>query len=545
MASPTHTSGLKQGVVAPASSMTVAAGFTFTSGRQAVVAFSKVSVGATTISGVTIAGTAATKYGSVAIGNESFEIWAVLGSGVSASNNNVVFTNSGSDTFAIDFSVEEWAASTFSGDQSAAKNTSTGSTATPSVSSATSVSATAVVYSGYFPYAAQTNNGMTGPSGWTQTFAQQNSTAAPGGVAGYHEETSSGTKTASYTRSGSTDGGAVIVAFTEGAATVTGTGAITLGPVAVSGTGERVVPGSGAITLGPVVVDGTGAIGGEETGSGDIPLGALTVSGSGAASRDATGAITLGVITVDGTAEREVVSAGGAVELTLGAITVDGTGGINSEITGTGTIALGPVSVAGTAEREQTGTGAVTLGPVAVAGLAERVATGTGAIALGPVTVDGTGTDAPAGTEIGSGDITLGAITVSAAANIASNSQSSGGWWPDWEYLRKQRRKRQREIEEAKSEAQRIQDELDRQIALEQRRIEAEQAEKADLERLQRLADRYAAQKMPELPKPVRVAILNAKDARTKNSLEQMRRAIEQANEQELLTAHLQQLLML
>jgi hypothetical protein len=50
------------------------------------------------------------------------------------------------------------------------------------------------------------------------------------------------------------------------------------------------------------------------------------------------------------------------------------------------------------------------------------------------------------------------------------------------------------------------------------------------------LADHYAGQKLNDLAKPVRVAILNAQDARTKNSLQQMRRVIEQQMEEEELT---------
>ena len=110
---------------------------------------------------------------------------------------------------------------------------------------------------------------------------------------------------------------------------------------------------------------------------------------------------------------------------------------------------------------------------------------------------------------------------------------SSGGFWPEYEYRRLLRAKRRREIEEAEEEAQRIADEVTRQIYLLERKQEAEDLERQDFARLQALADKYAGQALQSLPKQSRVAILNAQDARTRNSLEQMRRVIERQMEEE------------
>lgn len=109
------------------------------------------------------------------------------------------------------------------------------------------------------------------------------------------------------------------------------------------------------------------------------------------------------------------------------------------------------------------------------------------------------------------------------------DTQSSGGWWPDYEHIQRTRRKRRRELEEAEEAQRSIQDATDREIARLLREQEAKDAERADLERLQTLADTYATKAPKELPKQVRVAILNAQDARTRNALEQMQRVIEQA----------------
>lgn len=109
-----------------------------------------------------------------------------------------------------------------------------------------------------------------------------------------------------------------------------------------------------------------------------------------------------------------------------------------------------------------------------------------------------------------------------------------GGWWPDFDHVRHTRAKRKRELEQQAREQEAIADEQAREIARLMREQEAKDAERADLERLQKLADTYAT-KVPDFPKPVRLAILNAQDARTKNSLQQMQRMVEQMEEEEML----------
>lgn len=123
-------------------------------------------------------------------------------------------------------------------------------------------------------------------------------------------------------------------------------------------------------------------------------------------------------------------------------------------------------------------------------------------------------------------------ITVSLGEAPVQDTQSGGGWWPDYEHVRRAREKRRREIEEAEEATRQLQDETDRQIAALLREQEARDAERADLQRLQKLADRYSGQKLG-LPKPVSTALINAYEARTKNSLQQLRREVERANEDE------------
>jgi hypothetical protein len=129
-------------------------------------------------------------------------------------------------------------------------------------------------------------------------------------------------------------------------------------------------------------------------------------------------------------------------------------------------------------------------------------------------------------------------ITVSLGEAPVADQTASGGWWPDYEHVQRERRKRRAEREaaeaEARADAQRIADETSREIFRLLREQEAREADRADLARLQALADKWAG-KVSDLPKPVSVAVLNAQDARTVNALQQMERMVEQMLDEELL----------
>jgi beta-lactam-binding protein with PASTA domain len=136
-------------------------------------------------------------------------------------------------------------------------------------------------------------------------------------------------------------------------------------------------------------------------------------------------------------------------------------------------------------------------------------------------------------------------ITVSLGEAPAPVQQdATGGFWPEYDRHAAERRRRKREQEEREAEAERIQDELDRQIAQLMREQEAKDAERVELTRLQKLADTYSGKKLG-LPKKVSDALINAYEMRSRNALEQLQREIERANEDELLAVQTAVLLLL
>lgn len=112
----------------------------------------------------------------------------------------------------------------------------------------------------------------------------------------------------------------------------------------------------------------------------------------------------------------------------------------------------------------------------------------------------------------------------------------TGGFFLGYDHAKAKRERKKRELEEMEAEQQSIADEQAREIAELLRVQEERDAERADLERIQALADSYVKSPKPELvPTRVRAALYNAHEQRTKNALEQMRREIDRMLEEEEL----------
>jgi hypothetical protein len=117
----------------------------------------------------------------------------------------------------------------------------------------------------------------------------------------------------------------------------------------------------------------------------------------------------------------------------------------------------------------------------------------------------------------------------------AATDEPSGGWiYHAFALHREARRRRKEREEEAKREADEIQAEIDREIARLLREQEARDAERADLARIQSIADQYAGTRQ-QVPKNISIAMLKAYEERSRNALEQLRREIDRMLEEEEL----------
>lgn len=107
----------------------------------------------------------------------------------------------------------------------------------------------------------------------------------------------------------------------------------------------------------------------------------------------------------------------------------------------------------------------------------------------------------------------------------------TGGWFVDFDNyaMQRGRRKKREEIEE---EVESIEDKTTKEIAKLLKEQEAKDEERADLARLQSLADRYA-QRGVDVPRPMLATVMKANEERTVNALEQMRREMERMMDEE------------
>lgn len=142
----------------------------------------------------------------------------------------------------------------------------------------------------------------------------------------------------------------------------------------------------------------------------------IGTAAGGPATITGTGALAAGAASVAGTAERELTATGA---LSSQAAAVAGTGTVSGVVTGTGVLAAQAATVAGTAERELTATGALSAQTAAVAGTAEREITGTGAPASTAATMAGTGTVTSPGVHTGTGALAAQAATMTGAGILA------------------------------------------------------------------------------------------------------------------------------
>jgi hypothetical protein len=252
----------------------------------------------------------------------------------------------------------------------------------------------------------------------------------------------------------------VVVDYTAGGGTFTGTGSITIsavtssasgthaeyqanstiivGPVTCAGTGDTTCVGSGAITIAAVSCAGSGDT--TCVGTGDITIAAVTSTGGGEhLSEYGTGEITIGPVSCAATGLN--VAYLGAGSITIEAVTCAGAG--DTTCVGSGSITIDPVTSAATGlYGDNFGSGSLTIAAVTCAGIGDTTCIGTGSITISPVICAAIGWDNaidPAGHAFATlgpvacasageftapiytatGEITLGPVTITATCAFA------------------------------------------------------------------------------------------------------------------------------
>jgi hypothetical protein len=126
-----------------------------------------------------------------------------------------------------------------------------------------------------------------------------------------------------------------------------------------------------------------------------------------------------------------------------------------------------------------------------------------------------------------------GLIAINGNASLTSNlvvstEANSGGWFYDFDYHRRAREKRRRELEEIEEEQERIEDAVNREIARLLQIQERKDAERKDLERIKALVKRYPHVDTSEVNSDrVQQALQAAQQKQSRANLERLQREFE------------------
>lgn len=150
------------------------------------------------IAGVTLGGTAAVLIVRASSGNFRSEIWAAYN--VAGSNNNVVVVAGGvSSSNYLAGGCKQFAASAALTLASGLQNTASGSGTAPAVSTnGATTQASALTIATVCSTGAGSAAGLSGPTGWTPTWTEQDNSNSVCGRSAYREETVAGVKTATF-----------------------------------------------------------------------------------------------------------------------------------------------------------------------------------------------------------------------------------------------------------------------------------------------------------------------------------------------------------
>jgi hypothetical protein len=119
---------------------------------------------------------------------------------------------------------------------------------------------------------------------------------------------------------------------------------------------------------------------------------------------------------------------------------------------------------------------------------------------------------------------------------VVTPEVTGGGFWPAYERYRATRIRKKREQEELEEEARALQDKVDREIALLLRAAEAEQARKAELDRLQALVKAHSNAQL-ELSDRAKIAYVRALTQANFSAMEALERELQRQLDEEEITA--------
>lgn len=125
-------------------------------------------------------------------------------------------------------------------------------------------------------------------------------------------------------------------------------------------------------------------------------------------------------------------------------------------------------------------------------------------------------------------------ITVSLGDQPASAERNAGGLWYSYELEQARRRKRKRDLERAQEEAERIQDETDREIALLMQERERRAEFQTGIERLKGIVAQFADREAEEaMAQRVRIALARAAAQQSVSALLALQRELDRMFEEE------------
>ncbi len=109
----------------------------------------------------------------------------------------------------------------------------------------------------------------------------------------------------------------------------------------------------------------------------------------------------------------------------------------------------------------------------------------------------------------------------------------TGGWWGAFEREMSRRERERKKLEQKLEETRKIEDKVTRDIALEERRIEQNNARLRELERLQALAQEHERTIQRNVNERVRAAYTRTQLKKSFSALEALERELKRAKEEE------------